>query len=238
MKNISNVPKTNNRKNIINIMKYSFRTLRLTYIIEAVILILGLCSSSLISRFTLGLDLVPTVSIALTINFIAHIILFSCQLSKDHGRLLFLTPIKGIEFILGNFLELLLVNGFIVALISIAGTVNTNGFASELSTISLTIFIGLMVGYLIITALIAIFSCYIKSTILCIFAVIFGSMFGNMIYDLLSRVILYLFPYFYLSIGRLGLIKIDIFSVILDIITLLALQIVAAYMIDKKLDII
>ncbi|MEG1255065.1 hypothetical protein [Clostridium sp.] len=238
MENVSNIKNINSTKNILNIMKYSFRSLRLTYIIEAVILILGLSSSTFISRFTQGFDLIPTVGIALTINFVAHIIIFSCQLSKEYGKLLFLTPIKGIEFILGNFLELLLVNGFVVVLTGMAGTVNSNGFASVLFLTSLTMLIGIMVGYLIITALIAILSSYIKSTVLCVFAVIFSCIFGNIIYDFLSKIMLYLLPYFYVSIGKLGFIEIDIFSVILDMIALVALQLVAAYMIDKKLDII
>ena len=40
-----------------------------------------------------------------------------------------------------------------------------------------------------------------------------------------------------MSIGRLGFIEIDIFSVLIDILALIGLQITAAYMIDKKLDI-
>ncbi|MEG0307468.1 MAG: hypothetical protein RR636_05955 [Clostridium sp.] len=225
-------------KNIINIIMYSFRSLRLTYIIEAIILIICISSNFFIYKFTLGLDLISTVSIALIINFVSHVIIFSRQLSKESGRLLFLTPIKGIEFILGNFLELLLVNFFVVASTYILVIINSNVFTSIWVWVYSSVFIELMIGYLIITALIAIFSCYIRRTVLCIFAVICSCALINIIYDFLSKVLLYLLPYLYVSIGRLGFIEIDIFSVILDTIALIALQFVAAYMIDKKLDII
>ncbi len=83
-------------KNIFSIAKYSFRTLRIMYLIEAIILVLALGSSSFLSKFTQGLDLIPAVSILIATNFIAHIIIFSMQLSKEYGRLLFLAPISGI----------------------------------------------------------------------------------------------------------------------------------------------
>lgn len=225
-------------KNILGIAFHTFKTLKIAYIIETIILLIGLFSNNFFSRYTMGLDLVPTVATLLTANFIAHIIVFSLQISKDHGKLLFLTPIKGIEFLAGHFLELLLVDSFIVVAAAVVGSINAHGLASMLITASLGILVGLLSAHLIITGTIAIVGSYIRSTGLCILGVILCCGFGESIYSWINNAVISFMPYFYLSIGRLGLIEIDIFSVILDILALIGLQIAAAYMIDKKLDII
>lgn len=237
METVININKSNSMKNILGVMKHTFKTLRITYIVEAVILVLAFFSSSFFSRFTLGLDLVPAVAIILTINFIAHLIVFSLQISKEHGNLLFLAPMKGIEFIIGHFLELILVDSFVVLFTCIMGSLNAHSVASMLIVASLGILIGLLSAHLIISGAIVIVGTYIRSTGLCVLGVIIACGIGNGIYDWLNRTIISFLPYFYLSIGRLGLIEIDIFSSILDLIALIVLQLVAAHMIDKKLDI-
>ncbi len=237
METTININKSNPMKNIIGVMKHTFKTLRITYIIETVILALSFFSSNFLSRYTLGLDLVPTVAIILTINFIAHLIVFSLQLSKDHGNLLFLAPIKGIEFILGHFLELLLIDSFAILFAAVVGSINAHSFASMLIFSSLGILIGMLSAHLIITGAIAIVGSYIRSTGLCVLGVILACGIGNGIYDWFNKAIISFLPYFYMNIGRLGLIEIDIFSALLDLIVLIGLQLVAAHMIDKKLDI-
>lgn len=238
MKNIITKNNSIKMKNIFNISKYTFRTLRIMYLIEAVILILALGSSSFLSKFTLGFDLIPSISLLLTINFIAHIIIFSMQLSKEYGRLLFLTPISGIDFILGNLLELVLTNSFIVIISNLNVMVNSNNMSSMIFSISLSILFGIIVGYLIITALIAILGSYIKSTALCVLAVIATWIIGDIIYSFISKLLLHLFPYWYLTIGKYGAIEVDIFSLIINLIALIVLQLIAANRIDRKLDIV
>lgn len=233
-------------KNILNISKYTFRTLRIMYLIEAVILVLALGSSSFLSKFTLGFDLIPAISLLLIINFIAHIIIFSMQLSKEYGRLLFLTPISGIDFILGNLLELILTNSFIVIISNLNIMVNSNNMTSMifsislsiLFSISLSILFGIIIGYLIITALIAILGSYIKSTALCVLAVIATWIIGDIIYSFISNLLLLLFPYWYITIGKYGAIEVDIFSMLINLIALITLQLIAANRIDRKLDIV
>lgn len=229
--------KQNSIKNILGVAKHTFKTLRITYIVEGIILLLAFFSSSFFSRFTQGLDLVPAISILLTINFIAHLIIFSLQISKEHGNLLFLTPINGIQFILGNFLELLFVDLIIVLVVGLVGSLNAHAFASLLIISSLGILFGLLSAHLMITAAIAIVGSFIRSTGLCVLGVVFSCLIGNGIYSWFNKTIIRFLPYFYMSIGRLGLVKIDIFSVFIDIIALISLQITAAYMIDNKLDI-
>lgn len=225
-------------KNILNISKYTFRTLRIMYLIEAVILVLALGSSSFLSKFTLGFDLIPAISLLLIINFIAHIIIFYMQLSKEYGRLLFLTPISGIDFILGNLLELILTNSFIVIISNLNIIVNSNNMTSMIFSISLSILFGIIIGYLIITALIAILGSYIKSTALCVLAVIATWIIGDIIYSFISNLLLLLFPYWYIAIGKYGAIEVDIFSMLINLIALITLQLIAANRIDRKLDIV
>lgn len=225
-------------KNILSIAKYTFKTLRIMYLIEAIILVLALGSSSFLSKFTLGLDLIPTISILLTMNFISHIIIFSMQLSKEYGRLLFLTPISGVDFILGNLLELALVNLFIIIITNLCVMVNSGSFSSTILSLSLSVSGGTIIAYLIITALIAIIASYIRSTALCVLAVIAVDIVGNIIYSFISNLILHFLPYAYMVIGKSGAIEIDIFSVLIDTLALIILQFVAANRIDKKLDIV
>ena len=225
-------------KNILNISKYTFRTLRIMYLIEAVILVLALGSSSFLSKFTLGFDLIPAISLLLIINFIAHIIIFYMQLSKEYGRLLFLTPISGIDFILGNLLELILTNSFIVIISNLNIMVNSNNMTSMIFSISLSILFGIIIGYLIITALIAILGSYIKSTALCVLAVIATWIIGDIIYSFISNLLLLLFPYWYITIGKYRAIEVDIFSMLINLIVLITLQLIAANRIDRKLDIV
>jgi hypothetical protein len=225
-------------KNVLSIVKYTFKTLRIMYLIEAVILVLALGSSSFLSKFTLGLDLIPAVSILITMNFISHIIIFSMQLSKEYGRLLFLTPISGVDFILGNLLELVLVNLFITIIINLGLMVNSGNYSFIILSISLSVSIGTTIAYLIITALIAIIGSYIRSTSLCVLAVIAANIVGSIIYSFISNLILHFLPYAYMVIGKSGAIEIDIFSVLIDTLALIILQFVAANRIDKKLDIV
>jgi len=157
------------------------------------------------------------------------------QLSKEYGRLLFLAPISGIDFILGNLLELIFINLFITTIVALGAMVNSGNFPSIVLNISLSMSLGTIISYLIITALIAILGSYIRSTALCVLAVIGASIVGNIIYSFIANLILYFLPYMYMTIGKYEL---DIFAIIIDILALIILQIVAANRIDKKLDII
>lgn len=238
MENTITKSKSMKIKNILGIAKYTFRTLRIMYLIEAVIIVLALGSSSFLSKYTLGLDLIPSISILLTMNFIAHMIIFSMQLSKEYGRLLFLTPISGIDFILGNLLELILVNLFITIIVTLSAMVNSGNFPSIVLNISLSVSLGTTIAYLIITSLIAILSSYIRSTSLCVLAVIGACIVGDIIYSFIANIILHFLPYVYMTIGKYGAIELDIFAIIIDTLALIILQLVAANRIDKKLDIV
>lgn len=227
-------------KNILNIMKYSFKSLRILYFIEVILLLVGLIIGNFLSQFTGGWDVIAMVSTIATMNFIAHIILFANQLSKEYGYLLFLTPIKGIEFIVGNLLELVSANLIVIILVLIVNLINTGAINTEILQTSVAVATGLIMGYLIITSLIGIVSPYIRNTFLAVIAIIIISVLGGGIYDFITSIILNVMPYVYIAIniGNSNIIEIDIISSILSILTIMGLQLIAASYIDKKIDII
>lgn len=223
-------------KNIINIMKYSFKGLRIFYFIELIILIIGVAGSRILEQITGGWDSIALLSTVFTANFIVGIIIFSTQISKDHGRLLFLAPIKGMEFIIGNFLQLVLVNLGVLIISILTLLINTGSINSDIVLMNVIVAGSLMLAYLIITSLIAIFGSYINNTFLVVMAVIFGSMIGNVIYELITSFILSVMPYVYMTIDNI--IEIDLISVLFAVLTIVSLQVIAGKHIDKKLDIV
>ncbi len=225
-------------KNILNIMKYSFKSLRILYFIEFLILLVGLVSGKFLSQFTGGWDVLAIVSTIATMNFISYIILFSKQISKDYGYLLFLTPIKGIEFIVGHLLGLVSANLIVIIIALIVNLINIGEINSGILQTSVTVIMGLITSYLIITALIGIFSSYIRNKFLSIIAIIIIFSIGSLIYDFITSIILSIMPYVYITIGNSNIIEIDVISSILGILTVLALQIIAGKYIDKKIDIL
>lgn len=225
-------------KNILNIMKYSFKSLKILYFIEFLILLVGLVSGKFLSQFTGGWDVLAIVSTIATMNFISYIILFSKQISKDYGYLLFLTPIKGIEFIVGHLLGLVSANLIVIIIALIVNLINIGEINSGILQASVTVIMGLITAYLIITALIGIFSSYIRNKFLSIIAIIIIFSIGSLIYDFITSIILIIMPYVYITIGNSNIIEIDVISSILGILTVLALQIIAGKYIDKKIDIL
>ncbi|MBU3131725.1 hypothetical protein KPL39_02835 [Clostridium gasigenes] len=225
-------------KNILNIMKYSFKSLKILYFIEFLILLVGLVSGKFLSQFTGGWDVLAIVSTIATMNFISYIILFSKQISKDYGYLLFLTPIKGIEFIVGHLLGLVSANLIVIIIALIVNLINIGEINSGILQASVTVIMGLITAYLIITALIGIFSSYIRNKFLSIIAIIIIFSIGSLIYDFITSIILSIMPYVYITIGNSNIIEIDVISSILGILTVLALQIIAGKYIDKKIDIL
>ena len=135
-------------KNILNIMKYSFKSLRILYFIEFLILLVGLVSGKFLSQFTGGWDVLAIVSTIATMNFISYIILFSKQISKDYGYLLFLTPIKGIEFIVGHLLGLVSANLIVIIIALIVNLINIGEINSGILQTSVTVIMGLITSIL------------------------------------------------------------------------------------------
>lgn len=235
-----NMIKSNSFKNVLNITKYTFKTLKIPYIIETILLFIGLLSSLpelFIYNSLTTFNLIPLVIMIFIANFILHLIIFYQQTSKEYGALIFLTPTKGWEFILGHFLELVLVNGFILISFIIATFFSSKLLIPVVLVSLIPIVLSLLLVHLIISASIILVKTYIRNTILCILGTLFLCSVGKFIYSILRKIILSFLPYFYVRIGKLFTIEIDIFSTILGIVTIIAIQILASFMIDKKLDI-
>lgn len=222
-------------KNVLNLMKYGFKGLRIFYFVELIVMVIGVASSRVIADFTGGWDIIALVSVVFTTNFIGAIILFSTQLSKENGRLLFLTPIKGSEFIIANLLQLIVVDLVVLFITLISNVINTGSINIDILLIAAVIAYGLLLAYLIITPLIAIIASYIKNTFTVVMTVIFTAMIGNLIYEIITWIISGVLPYVYMTIGNR--IEINILEVILSTVILIALQVIAGKHIDKKLDI-
>lgn len=227
-----------NFNNIFGIMKYTFISLRIPYIIEAVVFGLAFLPNLFISKISHGVDLIPAISIALIINFISHLVVLARQLSKEEGRLLSLTPVTGGELLLANFLELLSVDLIITIIPFLWSYILSGKTPSLLISIIIPEMYGLILGYLVLAPIIAIASSYIASTGLRVLAVILGSVIGNSIYDFISNGILNLLPYFYFSFNGIYSGEIDIFAFIFGLIIIIGLYIFAAHNINKKLDIL
>lgn len=235
-----NMIESNSFGNILNIAKYTFKTLKITYIIEAILLFIGLFSSLpelFIYNSSTTFNLIPLVLMIFIVNFILHLITFYQQTSKEYGALIFLTPTKGWEFILGHFLELVLANGFILISFIVVTFFSSKLLIPVVLLSLIPLIFSLLLAHLIISASTILVKTYIRNTVLCILGSIFLCSVGRSIYSILRKIILSFLPYFYVRIGKLFTIEIDIFSTILGIVTIIAIQILASYMIDKKLDI-
>lgn len=183
------------------------------------------------ASFIIGIIfIVPTVLCIMSINFVISIINFSKQLSKDRGRLLFITPVKGGEFMVAKYLEFIVTNlpFFIVAIIPIM-KIATNRIDVSTSMI-ICFFGGILMTYMIITSLIVIARSYVNKTILVVILVITGLMVLGGLKDAIE----YMLPDAYSSINEVnfGLVK-----PILDIIIMIILSIFASENLNSKLDI-
>ncbi len=222
-------------RNIGNVIKYSIRGLRNLYIIEVILLVLSFIGGSFITRFTMGFDTIAMLSIIIVGNFIAHIIVFSCQVSKDYGRLLFLTPIKGSEFIIAKILELGIVQLVVIIINTLAVIIN-GGKVQEILFISISLGLTLLLAYIIIISLIIIYGSYFNSVALVIVSIILSINFGGIILGFLTNRLFRVLPYIYLRFGLF--MEINLFEVLIYGGVVLALVMFAKKLLDTRLDIV
>lgn len=224
-------------KNIRNLMKYIFRYHKTLYIISAVVILLSMVLDGFIGKFTRGVELIPVITLLLTVNIITHLIMFSREVSKEYGKLLFMAPINGIDFILGNLFEFIGSQLIITILPVIWNWIAAGKITKPLFSIALPSFFGFLTFYLMVTAIMAIINCYVKESGLRALCVIGSLIIVNMIYSLISKLILSILPYIYISISGIYNTEIDLFSCLISITALIALQFCAAYHINNKLEI-
>ena len=209
-------------KNIINLIKYNLKSQRIALIIEAIIITLGLPLGMLFGLIFPGeFYYIPVISVALTINFIVAIVKYIKSLSSEDGRMIFMAPISGWQFILAKFLEFLIIQVSAIILVCIL-TILSNGDIFSIFKIATSILLGLSTSYIFITSFIVIVSCYFNKVSMRVFMTIVS--------------MILLLPYFYVSIGNL--ITFNIINMIIDLIAYFALIAGSIYCLDNKLDIV
>lgn len=230
--------------NIFNILKYNFGKYnsgigKILYIIAFIILCvstLGIFTKVPFIGELMSIMNIAFISTFLVINFIASIIKFSSQISKDNGKLIFTLPIKAWEFMIAKYIEFIILQGSIALVAYIVSSFSGNTMAEVVKITSVAVAFGTTVSYIVITSFIVIFSSYIYNLGLCILAVIVG---GGIVQSFVSGInwfITNLFPYVYLKIG--SFIEIDLISTLLGALWLVILVMTAINHLDKKLDII
>lgn len=222
-------------RNIGNVIKYSMRGLRNLYIVEGILLVLSFIGGGFITRFTMGFDSMAMLSIIVVGNFIAHIIVFSCQISKEYGKLLFLTPIKASEFIIAKILELGIVQLVVVG-VNTLGVIINGGKAQEILFISISLGLSLLVAYIIIISLTIIYGTYFNSVALVIVLVILSMNFGGIILGFLTNRLFRVLPYMYLRFGFF--VEINVFEFLIFGGVILTLIMFAKKLLDRRLDIV
>ena len=178
---------------------------------------------------------IPVISVILLISLISAIVKFMKSISSEEGRLLFLAPIKGWEFLIGKYVGFI-IEGIILVLLTIIGTAISGGEIGMLSITSISILWGFLVLLILITTLTIIYKSYFNSTGICILlTVITMAIFGGII-SILELICYIALPSVYLIIG--DFLEINLFNTFVYIVIFVGLIYMSINHIDKKLDII
>lgn len=231
-------------RNIINILKYNFGkyhtgTSKILYLIGFAFLIINTFATftriPLLSEVMSLLDIV-FIATFLGVNFIAAIIRFTKQISKEKGKLLFTFPVKSSEFLIAKILEFVIIQAAIAIVAYILSLLSGNSLADLIKVSSISIMYGTIVAYVVVISFIVIVQSYIKSIGLSILAVVIGGPIISGIVDKINDLITNIFPYLYLKLG--SFMEIDIIYFILSLGWIIFLIYLAIYHLDRKLDII
>lgn len=222
-------------KSAVNIIKYNLREQRNLFIIEgSILVILTILSLVIPSWVSVPVFIIPTISTMLAVNFIISIIKFAQGISSDEGRVLFLAPIKGWQYLFAKNLEFIITQASVILLGYIGTLVSSEG-SSLVAIVGLSTGFGLTIAYVLITAFIPIVASYFRKTfvrvVMTIIAFVVYSIFGFII-----EIVSYFLPYVYMSIGDFT--EINLVGILLNLISFGIVIWLAIYHIDNKLDII
>lgn len=223
--------------NVKGVVKYSFLGLKERYIVQVVFLGLVAILNVFIGKYTMGLEFIPVLAIGFTINLIGTLSIFNKQLSKEYGRLMFLAPINGLEFVLGNILQMFLANLSIGVMCILWASIFAGFVPQMLTSMVISMVFGFLSIYLVLSSGFVIASRYINNSGLKVFLVLIFSMLGTAVFYRILFIILKAFPYIYISLSGWINCNIDIFKLLFTLLALISLQFVAINFIDNKLDI-
>lgn len=223
-------------RNIISIIKYDFKSQKTQIIIQMGILIfLVLQSFWGNSWFPAEFKFIPIVSIFLLINLIVSIVKYIRGITTDEGRLLFMAPIKGWEYVLSKYIEYI-VASVIIALIALIGVILGDG-SSQLYIISS---VGMIFGFtgilILITSFATIYNSHFNKKSVSVILTIVSLVLYGLVVSILQIAGLFVFPRVYMIVGNF--FEINIFESIIEILSICILVYLNIYHIDKKLDII
>lgn len=223
-------------KNIVNIIKFDIINKKVQLIIEgAVILFFIIQLSTFWSWIPSQYTFIPVISVILLISLISAIVKFMKSISSEEGRLLFLAPIKGWEFLVAKYIGFL-IEGIVLVLLTIIGTAISGGELGMLSVTSISILWGFLILLILITTLTIIYKSYFKSTGICVLlTVITMAIFWGII-SIVELICYIALPSVYLIIG--DFLEINLFNSFIDIAIFAGLIYMSINRIDKKLDII
>lgn len=228
-------------KNIISIIKFNiFNKIRL--IIWGIAFLVLIMLFGIFRIFNVPVEIVGINSVAvgaslLGVYFILSLLKMCVQLSKERGRMLFMAPIKGWEYLSAKIIEFAIIQviaGSIIVLVSILGGV-TDEFLTVILIPIYGVVYGTIVGYIVVASFIILFASYIKSLPLCILATFFGVTIISVLAQIIIRMVSGLFPYVYIAIN--DIIYIDVISTVLGLGAMVLLFIIASKEFDDSLEI-
>lgn len=221
-------------KNIKNILWFSLRSYKTFYGILLSILVALSVLDIFILNCSIGADLISFMSIITIVAFIFLIIQFCNEISKEQGRLLFMTPIKAWEFLSAKYILHTGVQIIIVASTSLVAFIGNVTLKNEIFITGLSLLGSFTIIYIIICSFIIIYGSFISNvgiiiTLVTITSIILPALVGSIV-----EILLYFLPYFYL---RIGIFEIDILFTIIMIALFGSMIYISNRLLDTKLDI-
>lgn len=222
-------------RNIVNIIKIDIINKKVQLIIQnAVILFFIIQLSTIWSWISSEYIFIPVISVTLIISLISAIVKFMKSISSEEGRLLFLAPIKGWEFLAAKYIGFL-IDGTVLILLSIVGAAISGGELSMLSVTAISILCFSLILLILITTLTIIYKSYFNSTGICIIlTVITMGILGGAI-SILQLICYIALPSLYLIVGEV--LEINLFNSFINIVIFSGLIYLSIKCIDEKLDI-
>lgn len=219
----------------INIIKYNLKEQKNIFIIESTILLVFTILSFIVPNWvTVSVFMIPSISTMLAVNFIIGIIRYSRCISSEEGRILFLAPIKGWEYMLAKNLEFIVIQLSVIVLACL-GTALSGTSVTLVGIVGISTGFGLTIAFILITAFIPIVSSYVHLTLLKVVMTIIALIVYS-IWTIIIEVLAYLMPYIYMEIGNFT--RINLISALINLISFSVIIWISIYHIDNKLDII
>lgn len=223
-------------KNIVNIIKFDIINKKVQLIIEAaVILFFTIQLSTFWSWIPSEYTFIPVISVILLISLISTIVKFMKSISSEEGRLLFLAPIKGWEFLFAKYIGFT-IEGITIVVLTIIGAAISGGELGMLAVTSISILWAFLILLIFITTLSIIYKSYFNSTGICIILTVITMVVVSGVISILELICYIALPSVYLIIG--DFLEINLFNSFVYIVIFVGLIYMSINHIDKKLDII